>query len=90
MLAKLANGGLLLLSLTLEKIDFSSHSRSWGTERSRKNLALSATPAMLGIASTFEKLKLLLRVQTTSAADVRRSFQRGCQNFSGAYLEPKV
>ena len=33
--------------LTLENSSFSSHSRSWGTDLSRKNLAFSATPAMM-------------------------------------------
>lgn len=33
--------------LTFEKSSRSSHSRSWGTDRSRKNLALSVTPDMV-------------------------------------------
>lgn len=89
MLANLAIVDLLLRSLTLEKIDFSSHSRSWGTERSRKNLALSATPAMLSTASPFEKLKLL-RVSKQRLRTFAEVFHEAAQNFSGAYLKQKV
>jgi hypothetical protein len=83
MLANLADGTacwklLMGRCLTFENIDFSSHSRSWGTERSRKNLALSATPAMLKMPSLRAVEAAFAYVPTKAEADVRRSFSRGC------------